>query len=67
LPLTLTGLSSFPLILWQLVIVVGSGLAGLTAAIALAKAGHRVQVLESAPEITYIGAGERFIFPVSVE
>ncbi|KAJ7849654.1 hypothetical protein B0H14DRAFT_2765217 [Mycena olivaceomarginata] len=39
------------------IIVIGAGLAGLTVAIALAKGGHRVEILESVPEITYIGAG----------
>ncbi|KAJ6562814.1 hypothetical protein DFH09DRAFT_1159686 [Mycena vulgaris] len=39
------------------IIVIGGGLAGLTVAIALAKGGHRVDILESAPAITYIGAG----------
>ncbi|KAJ7206612.1 hypothetical protein GGX14DRAFT_637692, partial [Mycena pura] len=39
------------------VIVIGAGLAGLTVAIALAKGNHQVEILESAPEITYIGAG----------
>ncbi|KAF7343989.1 Salicylate hydroxylase [Mycena venus] len=39
------------------IIVIGAGLAGLTVAIALAKGGHQVEILESAPEITYIGAG----------
>ncbi|KAF7366972.1 Salicylate hydroxylase [Mycena sanguinolenta] len=39
------------------IIVIGAGLAGLTVAIALVKAGHQVEILESAPEITYIGAG----------
>jgi len=39
------------------VIVIGAGLAGLTVAIALAKGSHQVEILESAPEITYIGAG----------
>ncbi|KAF8188829.1 hypothetical protein K438DRAFT_1722400 [Mycena galopus ATCC 62051] len=39
------------------IIVIGAGLAGLTVAIALTKGGHRVVILESAPAITYIGAG----------
>ncbi|KAJ7079631.1 hypothetical protein B0H15DRAFT_858508 [Mycena belliarum] len=39
------------------IIVIGAGLAGLTVAIALAKGGHAVEILESAPAITYIGAG----------
>ncbi len=37
----------------------GCGLAGLTVAIALAKAGHTVEMLEAAPEIAYVGAGEK--------
>jgi 2-polyprenyl-6-methoxyphenol hydroxylase-like FAD-dependent oxidoreductase len=44
----------------QRIIVVGSGLAGLTVAIAAAQAGHEVEILESAPQITYIGAGRAF-------
>ncbi|CAK7204857.1 hypothetical protein SEUCBS139899_007619 [Sporothrix eucalyptigena] len=39
------------------IIVIGAGLAGLTVAIALQQAGHKITVLESAPQITYIGAG----------
>ncbi|KAJ7644396.1 hypothetical protein FB45DRAFT_897785 [Roridomyces roridus] len=39
------------------IIVIGAGLAGLTVAIALAKGGHKVEILESAPAISYIGAG----------
>ncbi|GLB45033.1 putative lycopene cyclase protein [Lyophyllum shimeji] len=39
------------------VLVIGSGLSGLAIAIALALAGHQVEVLEAADEITYIGAG----------
>ncbi|KAJ7285614.1 hypothetical protein C8J57DRAFT_1285352 [Mycena rebaudengoi] len=39
------------------VIIIGCGLAGLTVGIALARGGHRVEFLESAPAITYIGAG----------
>ncbi|KAJ7644390.1 hypothetical protein FB45DRAFT_897744 [Roridomyces roridus] len=38
------------------IIVIGAGLAGLTVAIALAKGGHKVEILESAPAISYIGA-----------
>ena len=41
----------------QQIIVIGCGLAGLTVAIALTKGGHKVEMLESAAEITYIGAG----------
>jgi hypothetical protein len=37
--------------------VVGCGLAGLTVSIALAKAGHEVDIVEAAPAISYIGAG----------
>ncbi|KAJ7444809.1 hypothetical protein B0H11DRAFT_2278961 [Mycena galericulata] len=39
------------------IIVIGGGLAGLTVAIALAKGSHEVGILESAPAMTYIGAG----------
>lgn len=37
--------------------MVSSGLAGLIVAIALVKGGHTVEILESVPAITYIGAG----------
>ncbi|KAJ6578046.1 hypothetical protein B0H19DRAFT_574478 [Mycena capillaripes] len=39
------------------IIVIGAGLAGLTVAIALAKGGHEIEIVESAPAIMYIGAG----------
>ncbi|KAH8657397.1 hypothetical protein BGZ60DRAFT_434367 [Tricladium varicosporioides] len=39
------------------IIVIGCGLAGLTVSIALAKDGHEVSILESAPAMLYIGAG----------
>lgn len=39
------------------IIVIGCGLAGLTVAIGLAKAGHKVSIIESALSIQYIGAG----------
>jgi len=37
--------------------ILGAGIGGLTAAIALARRGARVTVLEQAPEITEVGAG----------
>lgn len=37
--------------------VVGCGLGGLAAAHALAKAGHRITILEDAPAIGEVGAG----------
>ena len=39
------------------VIVAGAGIGGLTAAIALARAGMRVTVLEQAPKLEETGAG----------
>lgn len=39
------------------VVVAGGGIAGLGNAYALARAGHRVRVLEKAPDFTEIGAG----------
>jgi 2-polyprenyl-6-methoxyphenol hydroxylase-like FAD-dependent oxidoreductase len=39
------------------VIVVGAGIAGLSAAIALSKTGHEVVVLERAPRVDPVGAG----------
>lgn len=44
-------------IITQHIIVVGCGLAGLTAAIPLARSGHKVEIVEAAPQISYIGAG----------
>jgi salicylate hydroxylase len=41
----------------QDVVVVGGGIGGLSNALALAHAGHRVRVLERAPEFTEVGAG----------
>jgi salicylate hydroxylase len=39
------------------VVVAGAGIGGLTAALSLARAGHRVAVLERAPVIEEVGAG----------
>ena len=40
------------------VIVVGAGLGGLASAVALQKKGHRVRVLEQAPEIAEVSNDE---------
>jgi salicylate hydroxylase len=39
------------------IIVIGAGIAGLTTAIALRKAGIDTQVYEKAPTLTEVGAG----------
>ncbi|CZR67538.1 related to salicylate hydroxylase [Phialocephala subalpina] len=39
------------------VVIVGAGLGGLAAAIAIARAGHRVTIVERAPELGEVGAG----------
>ena len=38
-------------------LIAGGGIGGLTAALTLARAGHRVTVLEQAPALTEVGAG----------
>ncbi len=40
-----------------LIAVVGAGIGGLTAAIAFARNGHRVEVVERSPELRDVGAG----------
>ncbi|WP_330450800.1 FAD-dependent oxidoreductase [Paracoccus marcusii] len=42
------------------VTVIGAGIGGLTAALALARRGAQVTVLERAPELGEVGAGSRF-------
>lgn len=39
------------------IIIVGAGIAGLSLAIALGQNGHKVRILEAAPELAEIGAG----------
>ncbi|MEY3587902.1 MAG: hypothetical protein RJA47_498, partial [Actinomycetota bacterium] len=39
------------------VVVVGAGIGGMTAALALARTGHDVRVLERAPGVSPLGAG----------
>ncbi len=39
------------------ILVAGAGIGGLTAASCLAKAGHRVEIYEQAPQLAEIGAG----------
>jgi len=39
------------------IMIIGAGIGGLTAAIALQRQGHRVRVCEVAPELKPVGAG----------
>ncbi len=39
------------------ILIAGAGIGGLTAAIGLARAGHRVEIVEQAPALSDIGAG----------
>jgi len=39
------------------ILIAGAGIGGLTAAACLLKAGHEVQILEQAPQLTEVGAG----------
>mgnify|MGYP001613652317 CR=1 FL=1 len=39
------------------VLVIGAGIGGLTAAVALTRKGHEVRVYERAPEVRPVGAG----------
>ncbi len=39
------------------VIIIGGGLGGITAAVALGKAGVKVDLFEQAPEFAQVGAG----------
>jgi 2-polyprenyl-6-methoxyphenol hydroxylase-like FAD-dependent oxidoreductase len=41
----------------QKIVVIGAGIAGLTAAVALARKGLEVEVYEQAPELKEVGAG----------
>ena len=41
----------------QSLLIAGGGIGGLTAALAVARVGHRVTVLEQAPALTEVGAG----------
>src|SRR5690606_39160787 len=39
------------------ILVAGAGISGLATALALSRAGHDVEVVERAPELTEVGAG----------